>query len=148
ASPTPTEGTGEAAEPLCFVREGRLVRVIRRVPNWPTIETQVQHLLAGPTVAEREAGLTSALAGTMMITSILLAGGRVTVNLGDDVEGSGRSDEILAFGQLVCTLTSRSDIRSVSFTRDGQPLEVPRADGSLARGPLSAADYASLMPPG
>jgi hypothetical protein len=136
---------GTAEEPLCFVRDDRLVRVVRRVRSWPTVETQIQHLVAGPDAAEQRAGLTSALAGTTVVTGIRLARGEVTVELGEPVTGAGRSDEVLAYGQVVCSLTTRTDVTSVSFAQDGEPVGIPRADGSLSRAPLTAADYAELM---
>ena len=30
------------------------------------------------------------------------------------------------------------------FLKDGEPLDVPRGDGSLSTGPLTALDYAAL----
>lgn len=72
--------------------------------------------------------------------------GKAVIELATGLNGTGRTDDIFAFAQLVCTLTSRSDIRSVTFTRAGLPVEVPRGDGSLTSGPLVFADYASLRP--
>jgi hypothetical protein len=138
-----TREIGTVAEPLCFVRDDGLVRVVRWIRTWPTIETQLQHLLAGPDGTERQAGMTSALPGTTVVTGLRLAGGHVTVELGE--AGTGRSDEVLAYGQIVCTLTTRTDVTAVSFVQGGQPVGIPRADGSLSRAPLTAADYASLV---
>lgn len=67
----------------------------------------------------------------------------VVVDVPDD--GAGRSDEILAFGQIVCALTSRDDVTTVAFLREGKSLGVPRADGSLPDQPLVRADYAPLI---
>jgi hypothetical protein len=57
-----------------------------------------------------------------------------------------RSDEVLAYGQMVCALTSQgADVGTVSFASGGQPLAVPRADGSLVAGALTIADYADPL---
>ncbi|MEU8230462.1 GerMN domain-containing protein [Actinoplanes sp. NPDC048967] len=138
--------TGDVAEVLCMVRDDRLVQTVRRLAAPPTAQEQIDHLLAGPTQAERERLMTTALAGLS-----------VEVRVGDDAtaqaeiteadEGSARTDETLAYAQIVCTLTSRADVASVFLSRDGDRLEVPRADGSLSRGPLYGSDYISLIAP-
>ncbi|MEU4366609.1 GerMN domain-containing protein [Micromonospora chersina] len=139
-------GVGRVAEPFCFVRDDQLVRVARPVDYLPDIATHLDHLLAGPArSAPREAGLTSALTGTALQLRARLTGGTAEVEVAGPADETGRSDEILAFGQIVCTLTSRADVHAVSFRRDGQPLEVPRADGSLTTDPLGAADYRALI---
>jgi hypothetical protein len=147
-SPAPSSPeTGAAAEPLYFVRAGKLVAVIRRVRVAPTLPQHVQHLLAGPTDAERGAGLTGTLNGSIVVSGVTLSAGQVTVDVGDDPDESVRSDEVLAFAQIVCTLTARPDVTSVVFRHDGRPLGVPRADGSLSTAGLTAADYTALTAP-
>jgi spore germination protein GerM len=139
---------GAIAEPLCFVRDDKLVRTTRHINNAPTVYTQVAHLLAGPNDTERAAGLTTALTGTTTVDSIKLTGTQVTVELGADTDDARRSDELFAYGQIVCTITARPDVTSVRFTRNGQPIGIPRADGSLSKQPLTATDYQSLIAAG
>jgi spore germination protein GerM len=129
---------------LYLVRDGRLVRVPRRVPAPLTASQQLDSLLAGPTAEESDDGLSSALS-TMTVTDLSLADRRATITLGDRSGQAFRSDEVLAFGQIVCTLTSLPDVGTVSFMADGAPLWVPRADGSLADTPLTIADYSGLL---
>lgn len=150
--PTPVIGSapapaGRVDEPLCFVRDDQLDCVVRRVDALPDVDVHLQHLLAGPAGTEREIGLTSALPGTVTVAGVRLTGTLAEVDVREAGDETGRSDEVLAFGQIVCTLAGRGDVDSVSFRRDGQPLDVPRADGSLSRQPLSAADYLSLVGP-
>ncbi|SIQ77732.1 GerMN domain-containing protein [Micromonospora avicenniae] len=142
----PTAASGRVTETLCFVREDRLDRAVRRVDALPGVDVHLQHLLAGPAAGEREAGFASALPGTVTVAGVRMNGTLAEVDVRAAGEETGRSDEVLAFGQIVCTLTTRSDVRRVSFRRDGRPLDVPRGDGSLSRDPLGAADYAPLMP--
>lgn len=148
--PTPVIGSatapaGRVDEPLCFVRDDRLDCVVRRVGVLPGVDVHLQHLLAGPVETERGSGLTSALPGTVTVAGVRLTGAVAEVDVREAGEGTGRSDEVLAFGQIVCTLTGRDDVDAVLFRRDGQPLDVPRADYSLSREPLTAADYGSLV---
>ncbi|MEV0154221.1 GerMN domain-containing protein [Micromonospora sp. NPDC050686] len=144
-SGSPSVATGQEDETLCYVRDDGLDIVVRRVQALPGIDVHLQRLLAGPTAPERDRGLTSALPGTLTVSGVRLTGtlAEVTVQpVGDEI---GRSDEVLAFGQIVCTLTRRGDVSGVTFRRGDRLLEVPRADGSLTRQPLTAADYQPLL---
>jgi spore germination protein GerM len=136
---------GTAAERLCLVRNNVLAAVTRAVPNQISVDQHLRLLVQGPTDTERAAGYTSALTGTTTVQSVTQARGIVTVDLAEQPEGTGRSDEILAYGQVVCTLTTRPSVAAVVFTNDRRPLAVPRADGSLSSRPLTAADYAPLL---
>jgi hypothetical protein len=51
-----------------------------------------------------------------------------------------------AVGQIVLTVTSSPTVDEVELVRDGQPLQVPLPDGALTEGPVSASDYAELLP--
>ncbi|MFC0033332.1 GerMN domain-containing protein [Micromonospora chaiyaphumensis] len=148
--PTPAgtataEPDGRVDEPLCFVRGDGLAAATRRVDGLPGVDAHLQHLLAGPDGAERDRGLATALPGTVAVAGATLTGTVATVDVRQAGEETGRNDEILAFGQIVCTLTQRPDVDSVAFRRDGQPLEVPRADGNVSSLPLTAADYRPLL---
>ncbi|GAA0805659.1 GerMN domain-containing protein [Spirilliplanes yamanashiensis] len=145
SGPPASGAPGPVAERLCLVRDGRLVRVLRRVEAAPSEQELLRDLLAGPTAAEVADGLSSALTGTTTTATVALAGGRATVEVGGRSAAGARSDEVLAFGQIVCTLGTRPEVGTVSFTAGGEPLRVPRSDGSLAEGPLTVADYADLI---
>ncbi|WP_250005625.1 GerMN domain-containing protein [Actinoplanes sp. M2I2] len=143
----PAVANGEVAQVLCLVRDGRLVQTVRRTPAYPAVQAQLNTLTAGPTAAERTAGLGTALSG-LTLTAEEIAGAEVTVGFPEVDEGNARNDEILAYGQIVCTLTARADVGTVLFTRAGQPLEVPRSDGTLTGAPLRSSDYSDLLQPG
>ncbi|WFE99918.1 GerMN domain-containing protein [Micromonospora sp. WMMD964] len=140
-----TAPAGRAVETLCLVRDNWIVPVVRRADNPPGVAEQLRHLLAGPTGAERDSSLTSALPGAVNAAGVTVAGTQALVSVDAPADDAGRSDEVLAFGQIVCTLTSRGDVTTVAFLRDGRALGVPRADGSLSAAPLTRADYAPLI---
>ncbi|GAA3347074.1 hypothetical protein GCM10020358_60490 [Amorphoplanes nipponensis] len=142
-----TEGrAGGVAEVLCMVRDNRLVETVRRLDAPPTPQEHIDHLVAGPTQPERDRAMTTALVGSSL--EVRMAGDATAqVEITEADEGSARSDETLAYAQIVCTLTSRADVASVLLLRDGDRLEVPRADGSLSRGPLYGSDYTALIAP-
>jgi hypothetical protein len=139
------DGSGLAVETLYFVRDRSLVAVRRAGSRPPSVENQLEHLLAGPTDTEHDSGLSSALTGLGITARARVDGTAAVVDVGSRPDRAGRSDEVLAYGQIVCTLTARPDIETVIFHYEGQPVDVPRADGSLGRRPLAAADYASLV---
>ncbi|WP_127507806.1 GerMN domain-containing protein [Actinoplanes solisilvae] len=141
-----TDPDGEVAHVLCLVRGDRLAQTVRRARTYPSVQQQLDDLVAGPTPAESSAGLSTALAG-LTVAAGAAQNGQVTVETAEQDEGSARNNEILAYGQMVCTLTGRADVATVSFTRDGQRLEVPRADGTLSDELLHAGDYAGLLGP-
>ncbi|MEV6349892.1 GerMN domain-containing protein [Actinoplanes sp. NPDC051851] len=138
-------GSGEVAEVLCLIRDGKLAQTVRRVSGMPTAQQQLGELVSGPTPVEQNAGLSTALAGMSLEVTTPTVTAVVEVTEADS--GSGRNDEVLGYGQIVCTLTSRADIGSVSFTQSGKSLRVPRGDGSLSDAPLTAGDYRALLAP-
>jgi spore germination protein GerM len=142
-SPVPT-ATGPVIETLYLVHNGLLVPRVRHVASQSTVEELVFDLLAGPTEAESSDGLSSALAG-VQVSGVRLQSGLATVDLSEPIEGGGRNDELLAYAQVVCTLTGRAEVQGVSFTRAGKPIDVPRGDSSVSPGPLTMRDYEQLL---
>uniref|UniRef100_UPI00188EF3F9 GerMN domain-containing protein n=1 Tax=Micromonospora sp. S-DT3-3-22 TaxID=2755359 RepID=UPI00188EF3F9 len=147
AAPAASSAPGRVEQAFCLVRGGQLVRTVRQVDAAGGVDGHLRRLLAGPTRAERAVGFGTALPGAVHVLGARLVDGRAQVEVEPPGEESGRSDEVLAYGQIVCTLDSRSDVAGVSFLLRGRPLEVPRADGSLSVGPLTAADYPALTGP-
>jgi spore germination protein GerM len=137
--------SGRVRETLYLVKDGKLVAVERGVRVEPTVNDLILDLLAGPTSAERRQGLTSALLGPNLLASVTLVDGLAAVELAAGFDEISRTDNVLAFAQVVCTLTARTDVHGIYFTRNTQRIGVPRADGLLSEDPVSAADYADLI---
>lgn len=153
---TPTQppaatDSGHALEALYFVKNDLVVLVNRHVSFPPTVQGIVKDLLAGPNDTESVAGYTSALLGGSVGEHVQISGGNAVVALTTPVADTARNDEVLAYAQLVCTLTALPEIDGVTFTNNGQPVAVPRGDGSLPplitgqTVPLTAADYTDLI---
>jgi spore germination protein GerM len=53
---------------------------------------------------------------------------------------------MIALAEIVFTATGRPGVGQVSFSLDGRPVEVPRADGSLTSEPLARTDFRELAP--
>ncbi|MFY1672119.1 GerMN domain-containing protein [Plantactinospora sp. WMMB334] len=147
ATPQPTR-SGLVVERLYYLRDDKLVPVTRRLPGPLPVEAHLELLLAGPAEAEQLAGLTSAVTGSDAVLGVEVSQGEAVVEVGAGLAGTGRNDEMLAFGQIVQTLTTRPDIDRVTFRQGGEHLGIPRADGALSRAPLTARDYSDLTVPG
>lgn len=144
AAPT-TGASGPIRQQVYFVKGGKVAPVTRGSAVQPGVEGLIAMLQAGPTQAEQDAGFTTTLSGGQLVLGVHADGSAAVVDLAPAVEGSARSDEALAYAQIVTTLCARPDIKAVSFVRDGQAVRVPRGDGQLSVGPLTAADYSDLI---
>lgn len=137
---------GARSTTLYLVRDAALAPVTRRTASAPSARTALQLLLQGPSDAESAQGLSSALGPeAVVVDRVGTAGATATVPLAGTSAGLGRSDEVLAYAQVVATLTALPGISAVRFVRQGATLSVPRADGSLADGVLTRRDYADLL---
>ena len=145
SAPSAQAGTG--TEEVCLLRDGLLTPVPRRVRTPISADAHLRLLLDGPTPVEQAGGYTSALSGVQLVTRARQDGGLVSVEAGDPNPEAGRTDDVLAYGQVVCTLASRLPVGTVVFEHNGTRLRIPRADGSLSDGPLTIADYAGLLAP-
>jgi hypothetical protein len=141
----PTASNGATPERLYFVLDGELTPVTRKVISAPTPASVVRDLLAGPTEAEAADSLTSALLGDRVVQNVEVANSQAVVTLAPPVADNARNDEVLAYAQLVCSLTALKQVNSVTFVSGGQPISVPRGDGQLSLAPLTAGDYAELI---
>jgi len=148
--PPPSSGggtIGQGRERLFLVRGDALVAVSRTTARRKDPSAALADLLTGPSTEERARGLTSALPADAGAVLLRLEQGTALVSLGDQLSDSGRSDQVLALAQVVSTLDALPEVMAVRFLKDGEPLDVPRGDGSLSTGPLTAADYAALRAP-
>jgi len=153
AAPDPTESQAT----LWFVKESELVPV-QRVTDGP-VDSQdlIDQLVAGPTPAEREAGIRSAVVSVVTGEPLVITAeeaGVVTADLPDNevavvLEPAFTAllaeEQVLVLGEVVTTLAV-GQIEQVLFVDDdGQTLGVPLADGRLRNGPVVPEDYASLI---
>lgn len=146
ASTGPTLRPGLRSTTLYLVRDAALAPVLRRTESAGSPRTALLLLLRGASPGESAQGLSTALdPGAVLLDDLDTAGPLVTVPLAASPAGLGRSDEVLAYAQVVATLTALPDVSAVQFVRDGRPLSVPRADGALVERPLTRRDYADLL---
>ncbi len=138
---------GKPSVQVSFVRKDRLVSLIREVPSASAtdrLNTVIQSLLAGPTDTEQANGITSALPPELALTVLDVTGSRLDLELSGETDGRSATENILAVGQIVLSVTALPSIDQVTFSRNGQPVEALLADGALTTDPLTGADYEEL----
>jgi spore germination protein GerM len=158
---------------LYFINQGngRLALVLADIPRPVTIESKLNYLFNGP--GSTQAGsptdvLTSSIPdGTSVISASVSATGVATIDLSGEIDNAFGVQLVEAFAQMVFTVTSSRECQSpphleptttttppgfgagpcvdkVLFQVDGQPQEVPIADGAATSEPLTRADYVSV----
>jgi spore germination protein GerM len=150
ASGPPTASPGRPAVHVTFVRQDRLVTLVREsLTTTPPdrLAAVIQALMAGPNETEQANGMTSALPAGLTLAIADVRGTRVVLDLSGETEGSSATENVLAVGQIVLSVTALPTVDEVTFQRDGVPVEALLADGSLTNEPLTAADYTALRSP-
>jgi hypothetical protein len=144
--PTATTPTPETRATVFFVQAEQLVPVARSTTR-PDLQAVLDVLFIGPTETELAAGLRTAISNQTTVRSVRTYASTVVIDLTTTFVEVGGPEQILALGQIVLTATATPGVTDVRFQLEGQPVEVPRADGTLSSGPLSANDYESLREP-
>ncbi len=129
-----------------LIKDDRLAPARRQLPAPVTPAAVLAALAGGPSRSDSAHGLRSALVTTVMLVKV--AAGTATVRLDRTLAAADVREQILAQAQLVYTMTELPGISAVEFSFDGQPAEVPTAEGSLKAGALTRADYAAVGPAG
>lgn len=129
-----------------FLATDRLRPVARNVIAPPTVGKVVNALLEGVREEEVAAGLRSAINPQTKLLLARLAEGVARVDLSRAFAQATIQDQIVSLAQVVFTATAVPGVAGVLFTLEGEPVEVPTPDGSLARGPLGRDEFAPLAP--
>jgi hypothetical protein len=79
------------------------------------------------------------------IVSVTPDGSAVIVDLDQTLLELPTSEQVLAVGQLVLTLTALTEVAVVSFVSGGEPVAVPLPDGTAASDPVGAESFIALL---
>ena len=142
SSPTPPA----ALTTVYFVRDEHLAGATRSVSAADPASV-LAALVGGPTAEEEQSGLRSALVSDEVVNSANRLGSTVAIDLAGPFTDATASEQRLALAQLTYAMTEIPGIDAVTFTLDGEPTSMLRADGSASDGPLHRADYQLLGPP-
>ncbi len=146
----PTDSTIEATpvdqEPIdiWLVRDDLLVASRHRVD--PPVDPQraLDELLRGPTPAEQNRSLRSAIPDASAVVAATIERGVVTVDLAPAFADIPASDQLLAVGQIVLTLTDLRGVGRVRFVVDEAQIAVPLPSGESSDESVSRDDYLTL----
>ena len=105
-------------------------------------------LAAGPSAAERDQQLSTALPPDVRLTVTELSEGTATVDIQAPAEAPSGWTSRRAVAQIVLTATSVPGVDAVALTFSGDRVEAPVPSGELTSEPLTAADVAELLTPG
>lgn len=100
--------------------------------------------IAGPTKEELARGLSTEIPPDLQ-ASLVLEGTDAVVDLRGPSDAVGGGNVTLATAQLALAVLLVPGIDAVTFTVEGVPAEVPLADGRVRTGPVTLADYATLL---
>jgi hypothetical protein len=156
-SPTTSSTTQQPADPsdpvdqqfveLFFGKEGSAVSVIRAVDAPAVAANAVRALIEGPTEAEQDSDLWTAIPSDTLLLGLNIENGLATIDLSREFEVGGGSYNILSrLAQVVYTLTQFPTVDRVLFYLDGQPANVFSAEGVVLENPVRRADYATILP--
>lgn len=105
----------------------------------------LEELAIGPTDEARAAGRSTAIPPESVPTLVDIRASTARVEVGSETSIS--ADRLpAAVGQIVLTVTSAPGVDSVALVSDGAPVQLPLPGGALTDGPVTADDYAALVP--
>jgi germination protein M len=138
---------------IYLLRGERLTSVHRVVAETEDLEQAaaqaVEALVAGPTAAERAAGLGTAIPTGTRFLGLDIGRDRIaTVDLSSEFESGGGTLSMTArLAQVACTLDNVVPLDIADGTRfrlDGKPVDVFSGEGIVLDEPVTCADYADL----
>jgi hypothetical protein len=154
-SPSPSAPAVTSAPPredlprVYFVDPASVLVSSGRTVSGSTVRERLTDLLGqlanGPTAAELDDALATALPPGVQLSVAGLDDGTVTVDITGGPDTPDGREGRRAVAQIVLTATSLPDVRAVLLTHDGAPVEAPLPSGELSSGPLTASDYAALV---
>ena len=134
---------------LYWLREDGRLQPVAAPPLGPGTRAGLAYLFdalaAGPDEAEQSAGLGTALGTGVNVELVSLTAGIAEVQVDFDAQEPSPDRLPAAIGQLVLTAVSTPMVTSVQIVQDGEIVSVPLPSGALSDGPLTAAEYASLV---
>ena len=148
ASPSPSASPAQTKIRPYFLRGEKLGVAERRVAHTTMPATaSVKALLAGPTAAERAAGLGSAIPKGTRLLGLTIKSGTASVDLsGRFASGGGSLSMAARVAQVVFTLTRYSSVHAVQLLMDGSPIEALGGEGLVLTEPQTRADWRDLEP--
>ena len=141
--PPPTTTTLPWRTVVWYVAGNRLVQAPRQLREQPEVSDVLRLLLRGPAAVDAPLVRTALDVGDAALAGDP-AGGTATILLSSDFATRSPSEQVLALGQLVMTVTEVPGVGRVAFRIGDAVLAVPLPNGQLSQGSVSRDDYAVL----
>jgi germination protein M len=147
-SPSPSTTVAPTNLTLYFLRGEELGVAARRVPQATKPATAaMEALLAGPTAAEKAAGLTSAVPSGSRLLGLSIDGTTARVDLSSRFAAGGGSLSMQArVAQVVYTLSQFPTIKAVDFLLDGSLVQTLGGEGLILDAGQTRADWRAFEP--
>ncbi|MEA2002028.1 MAG: GerMN domain-containing protein, partial [Actinomycetota bacterium] len=133
---------------LFYVKEGLSAKSVIRAVDTPDVGANaIRALVDGPTPAEQDTELSTAIPADTLLLGLTIEDGLATIDLSREFEVGGGSFNILSrLAQVVYTLTQFPTIDEVLFHLDGRPVDVFSGEGVVLEDPVDRSDYATILP--
>lgn len=146
-APVTTVAPAERTVNAYFVRGEKVGVGHRRATGTAVARAAVEALLAGPTAAERAAGLSTAIPAGTRLLGLTIAAGTATVDLtGTFASGGGSLSMQLRVAQVVHTLTQFPTVTRVAFHLDGRPVAAIGGEGIVVDPPVGRDTFEGVAP--
>ena len=141
-------GTESTRVLVYLLRGDEVGAAARRVPATQAVaEAALRELLRGPTAAEEEAGLGTAIPDGTELLDVAVEDGVATVDLSAAYDDGGGSAAMLArLAQVVFTATQFPTVDGVRYRIDGEPVETFSTEGVVLEGLQERSDYEEQSP--
>lgn len=134
---------------IWFARDQGLFGTMHETESTTRIGTAaMEELLGGPSGAEAQADVFTAIPDGTELLDLEVSGGTATVDLSSEfARGSGSSGEITRLAQIVFTLTQFPTVDDVVLEIEGEQVEVFGSHGIVIDDPMKRSDFKDLLPP-
>ena len=144
-----TQAEAQTADVRVYYLHGDTLGVAHRtITATPRVAAAAMtELLAGPTPADRAAGLTTTIPAGTRLLAVTIADGTATVDLTSTFESGGGSLSMAArLAQVTFTLTQFPTVARVVFNVDGKPVAVFGGEGIILDHPATRTSFETLTP--
>lgn len=144
---TPTTAAGYVREVVYLTSTGQssIQAVVRFVAPPATLTDILNVLLRGPTTAEQQTGLETALNRGVHLFTAHITNGVCTVDLNTAFARISGPLQIFAVAQIVFTIAAEAGSAvAVGFEINGFATPVPNGYGALLSRPVKTSDYSSI----
>jgi spore germination protein GerM len=147
ASTVPDAPAEQEPIDVWYVGDDRLVSTRHRIDPPTTPQKALEELLSGPTEAEQNRSLRTAIPDAAAVVEVSVVRGVATVTLTQAFSEIPAGDQVLAVGQIVLTLTDQRGVGRVRFAVDDAEIAVPLPSGETSGDGVSRDEFIELSNP-